>query len=348
VAVTATVRELLARQDNDYDRATTAVLRERGLAAAGVGWHEVTPPHLCAGPGVSVVIPARNACHSLPTVLDALAAQYTAAAEVVVVDDASADATGEIAAAHPVTSAVLRLREHAGSGAARNAGTLLAHADTVAYLDADMVMPPHVLGDLAARSHPDLVLVGFRHNLAHQAGPGGRARLPAGEPDLDADHRVRWRPPAGAPLFYTGMVLDTTITGRPLDDTGEFRALGHGRRYHDWDLPRMVVTALVAVPRARVVAVGGFDPSFAAGWGCDDTYLGALLIADGAKVVPLRQARAWHVDPPDAAAAWRAKYATAAGNVARYRRLLDRPMPPAGRAGLTAAGRLLAEGTRLK
>jgi hypothetical protein len=149
-------------------------------------------------------------------------------------------------------------------------------------------------------------------------------------------------------LFYTGLTLDKPLDARPLDHTDEFRLLGHARRYHDWDLPRMVVTALIAVPRRRVINVGGFDPDFAAGWGCDDTYLGALLIAAGAKVVPLRQARGWHIDPPDAEQAWQAKYATAAANVARYWKLLNQLMPGPNRSHLPAAGRLTAEGTRLK
>ncbi|WP_026189937.1 glycosyltransferase family 2 protein, partial [Salinispora mooreana] len=78
------------------------------------------------------------------------------------------------------------------------------------------------------------------------------------------------------------------MIGRPLDDTDEFRELGYGHRYHDWDLPRIVVTALVTVPYEAVMQVGGFEPSFAAGWGCDDTYLGARLIAAGYKVAPVR------------------------------------------------------------
>ena len=111
----------------------------------------------------------------------------------------------------------------------------------------------------------------------------------------------------------------------------------------------MVVTALMAVPRRAVCDVGGFEPGFADGWGCDDTYLGALLIAAGCKVVPLRQVRGWHIDPPDADAAWQAKFATAKTNVDLYWQLLNQPASP--RRSLSrsrAAGWLLAEGSRIK
>ncbi len=343
--MTETLAERLARQDNDY----TAIVAEIA-AQCGLGWHEVTPAAAAVGRPVSVVIPSRNNAYSLPAVLDALHQQQTRGpVEVLVVDDASIDETTAIANAHPATSLVFLLNERSGAGAARNIGTVLARSPTVVYLDADMVLAPHVLADLAVRAHPQLVLVGFRHNVPYQPGPAGRALIPAGEPDLAADHRVMWRPPTGTPLFYTGLVLDQPVDGRPLDDTDEFRALGHGNRYYDWDLPRMVVTALAAAPRAAVVAAGGFHPDFADGWGCDDTYLGAVLIAAGCKVAPLRQARGWHIDPPDADAAWRAKFATAAGNVARYWRLLQQPAHD--RPPLTDSPHvdwLLAEGKRLK
>ncbi len=339
-----TVAQQLAARDNVYDT-LTAPFTER----TGLGWHVPTPADAARDHAVSVVIPARNAAHGLPTVLDALAGQKTAAAvQVIVIDDASDDNTGYLAARHPATHNVVRLAQRVGSGAARNAGTLLARADTVLYLDADMVLPDHVLADFAARAHPDLVLVGFRHNVSHQEDADGTPVMPPGEPVLEADHRVVWRPPVGVPLFYTGLVLDEPVDGRPLAHTDEFRLLGHAGRYHDWDLPRMVVTALAAMPRQRVVQVGGFDPAFAAFWGCEDTYLGALLIATGAKVVPLRQARGFHLDPPDAEQAWQTKLATSAGNIARYWTLLDQPIPGPGSSHLPGASRLLAEGIRLK
>jgi GT2 family glycosyltransferase len=144
---------------------------------------------------------------------------------------------------------------------------------------------------------------------------------------------VRWSAPAGVPMFYSGQVYPQPFIGRPLEHTREFLDLGHGATYHDWDLPRMVVTALVAVPRPAVLTVGGFDAGFDAhGWGTEDTHLGATLIAVGCKVAPLRQARGFHIDPPDATAQWRSKFATAAPRIDHYRRLLKEPAPT-GRAG---------------
>lgn len=328
-----TLRQVLAERPNDY-RPAVAAFESR----TGVGWHDPAGPAVPAASGsVSVVVPACNNAYSLPAVLDALAAQrlpHDSNAEVIVVDDASSDATGHIAGAHPAVTRAVRLNRRTGAAGARNAGTELATGDTVLYLDADMVLPDHVLADVLARAGQDMVLVGFRHNVPYELDQDLRPVLPAGEPHLEADHRVRWRAPAGQRLAYTGITLTDAIDGRPLEDTADFTDLGFGRRYHDWDLPRMVVTALVACPRPAVVEVGGFDNEFGrVGWASEDTYLGACLIGAGCQVAPLRQARGFHLDPPDPAAAWAAKKATWPDTIARYWSLLDQP-PPNGAGGL--------------
>jgi len=330
--MTRTLAQAIAAHDNDHTVITRAFQQRTGL-----DWHAPTRLHVAAGFRLSVIIPTHNNAYSLPAVLDALAAQTASAeVEVIVVDDASTDATPQLIAEHPAVDVALRLPDNVGGPTARNVGAYIAGGDTLVFADADMVLPSHVLADIAARTRPDVVLVGFRHNLAHQLGDDNRPVIPAGEPDLNADHRVRWNAPAGVPMFYSGQVYDHAFVGHPLDDTREFIDLGNGRTYHDWDLPRMVVTALVAVPHAAFTAVGGFHPGFSAdGWGCDDTYLGAALIGHGCKVIPLRQACGWHLDPPDADAAWKAKFATLPPRVTLLRRLLTQPAPTAQGKDLT-------------
>ena len=91
---------------------------------------------------VSVVSPVRNCARWLPELLDALAAQTLPADEfeVVVVDDGSTDATGEILraweAADPARRRVLR-GEARGPAAARNLGIRAARAPWVAFTDGD-------------------------------------------------------------------------------------------------------------------------------------------------------------------------------------------------------------------
>ncbi|MEV6984026.1 galactosyltransferase-related protein [Sphaerisporangium sp. NPDC051017] len=158
-----------------------------------------------------------------------------------------------------------------------------------------------------------------------------------GEPHVPVFH--------GGKQLYTGVVLDGPTTGRPLDETDDFQKLGHGATYLDWDLPRTVVTALLAVPREKVVDVGGFDPAFGRiGWGMEDTHLGAALIASGCMVIPLRQCIGFHLDSPDADAQWQTKLAGWPDTLAYYRMLLDGPAPSGHADAFHAhAERLLAD-----
>ncbi|MFD8497770.1 glycosyltransferase family 2 protein [Amycolatopsis sp. NPDC059657] len=323
--MTTSLQEELLQRNNLYTTSTRS-----WEAISGLAWHDVTPAHsrLASARAVSVVIPAHQVAYCLKAVLDALDGQYHRYEfEVIVIDDASCDTTAATASRHPAVSRLIRLPRRMGAATARNLGTFVSEGETVLYLDADMVLPPHVITDIAARATDTSVLVGFRHNLPHEVhrntldGRGMR-------PNLGADHRVVWRPPAGVHLPYTGLTLDTPLDGRPLDHTNDFLDLGYGRLYYDWDLPRMVVTALVAVPRAAVLDVGGFAAEFGRlGWGMEDTYLGACLIAAGLLVIPLRQAVGFHLDPRDARDQWQRKLATWPATLAHYRHLMQQPAP---------------------
>lgn len=329
--MTESLRNALRRRGNENNR-----VMEGFEALAGVRWHAPTPAGSATGQRLSVVIPAHNVGHCLRPVLNALAAQTVRGAfEVIVVDDASTDETTAIAKTHTVVTRLVRLKERSGAATARNIGTALAVSETILYLDADMLLPEHVIADFSVRAAGNLMLVGFRHNLPFD--DRRRVLLAGTRPALEGDHRVRWKPPVGRRLMYSGLVLDKPLAGRPLDDTEDLRGLGFGRTYYDWDLPRMAVTALLAVPRRAVLDVGGFDSEFGRiGWGMEDTHLGAKLIVAGLLVVPLRQAVGFHLDPPDAATQWETKLAAWPKTLDRYRRLLELPAPAGRTSEFTA------------
>jgi cellulose synthase/poly-beta-1,6-N-acetylglucosamine synthase-like glycosyltransferase len=116
-----------------------------------------------SAPSVAVVIPARNAAGSLANCLEALRREGVpgAHAELIVVDDASADETGNIAAewgAQVLTSS------GRGPATARNAGASLTHADIVVFLDADTAPEPGWLeAMLAPFADPTIVAVKGRY-----------------------------------------------------------------------------------------------------------------------------------------------------------------------------------------
>ena len=108
---------------------------------------------------MSVIVPVRDAAATLPALLGALAAQTHPSYEVIVVDDASRDATPELLARHPLAPQVV-VAEGNGSYAARNAGLAAATGTVVAFTDADCVPSPDWLAAAAASLGPREVLAG--------------------------------------------------------------------------------------------------------------------------------------------------------------------------------------------
>jgi glycosyltransferase involved in cell wall biosynthesis len=123
---------------------------------------------------VSAIIPAHDAAATLGRTLDALAAQdFAGDVEVVVVDDASTDATAALASARGVR-VVVNEGENGPAGA-RNAGLAATTAPLVAFTDADCEPAPGWLSALvAALRDADLVLGPVEPDPRVSAGPFDR------------------------------------------------------------------------------------------------------------------------------------------------------------------------------
>ena len=113
---------------------------------------------------VSVVIPTRNRWDLLARTLRSALGQRGVDHEVIVVDDASDDATpARLAEVAEARLRAIRLPRRSGPAAARNAGIKVARAPWVAFLDHDDLWSPHKLRlqlDAAARADASFVYVG--------------------------------------------------------------------------------------------------------------------------------------------------------------------------------------------
>jgi glycosyltransferase involved in cell wall biosynthesis len=119
-------------------------------------------------PTVSVVVPTRNRAGYLEVALASLSAQDgPGAAEVLVVDDGSTDATREVAGRAGATH--VPLEPPGGLNAARNTGVRRSSGSVVAFVDDDVWAPPTWLSALAEGA--------ARHHGADAFGGPIRARL---------------------------------------------------------------------------------------------------------------------------------------------------------------------------
>ncbi len=97
-----------------------------------------------AAPEISVIVPARNAERALPVLLQSLEQQTLAPSrfEVIVVDNASSDATGRLAAGRGAT---VVQEPHPNRARARNRGVEAARSRVYAFTDADCIADPRWL-----------------------------------------------------------------------------------------------------------------------------------------------------------------------------------------------------------
>jgi glycosyltransferase involved in cell wall biosynthesis len=114
-----------------------APARQWGTCPSRVQSVHVVPEEI--GP-FSVIIPARNAATFIAACIRSVKALSPGPEEIIVVDDASEDATGAIAASKGAK--VIRSEVNVGPGIARNIGAAAAVGDLLAFTDSDCQVPP--------------------------------------------------------------------------------------------------------------------------------------------------------------------------------------------------------------
>jgi 4,4'-diaponeurosporenoate glycosyltransferase len=102
------------------------------------------------GPGLSVVVPARDEEHSVGALLASLAAQTTPATQIIVVDDQSGDDTAGVAgrAGATVMAGSAPPAGWTGKAWACHQGAGMATGELLVFLDADVTLAPEALAHL--------------------------------------------------------------------------------------------------------------------------------------------------------------------------------------------------------
>ncbi len=93
---------------------------------------------------VSVIIPTYNRAAYILEAVESVLSQTYKHVELIVVDDGSTDATGELLLQQGEKLTILHT-SHEGPGAARNCGIAAARGDYIAFLDSDDVWLPEKL-----------------------------------------------------------------------------------------------------------------------------------------------------------------------------------------------------------
>ena len=133
---------------------------------------------------ISVIIPAFNRAATIREALSSVQVQTRSPLETIVVDDASADGTADVAereGAH-----VIRLERNRGAGSARNEGIRAAHGDAIALLDSDDFWDAHHLDTVGSllEQHPEAAAAGAAVRFVGTKSGVWKARIPEGPPAM--------------------------------------------------------------------------------------------------------------------------------------------------------------------
>jgi hypothetical protein len=225
-------------------------------------------------PIVSVIMPVRDGAYYIAEAIDGLRRSTFQAYELIVVDDASSDGSGDIAAA--MGAVVISPGRWGGAPMARMAGVERSRGEILAFIDADVVVHPDALSKIVARFDADprtsaiiggyddapsapSVLSRFRnllHTYFHRRG--------------DSDARTFWtglgavrRSPFEALGGFAGGPMDDVEFGVRLHEAGYRIALDtsiQGTHLKDWTLVLMVRTDIFlrGAPWIRLALERGF------------------------------------------------------------------------------------------
>lgn len=181
-------------------------------------------------PRVTVFIAAYNAADTLGEAMDSVLAQTWSDFELLIVDDASIDATPILCRRYMTDSRVrvVRLEDNVGRAEVRNAGMARARGEYLAMLDADdRCMPQRLARQVAfLDAHPAIDVLGTWSHLIDDAGE--RRSPKKNQWRLTPDEVACW-------LLFRGIIHNPTIMAR----TDAMRGYRYDRDFpvaEDYDL----------------------------------------------------------------------------------------------------------------
>jgi len=280
----ATIQQLIERFDNDYSSLVP------------------TPKNYS---GVSVIIPAFNTAQTLEKTLLAINNQdYQGGIQVIVADDGSTDLTEEMIKDIDVNFLIdyVKKPNENNRSKARNTGLALARYNIIFFFDGD-VLPCYNYISKHVEMHnkyDKIVLVGFKEDIAEDSPLiatdvlKSKSKYRKLKPDYKKDWRYRKKIELTWKMQQYTLREPNEFVCELYKKTRGFKDFGKGKVIGVWDLACMVVTNNMSLKRKEILEVGAFDERFE-GWGLEDTFLGAKLIANGNYIIPLIKTTCFHI-----------------------------------------------------
>lgn len=250
--------------------------------------------------GCSVIIPVYNQWEELSFCISSLIRQSVYFKfEIIIIDNNSSHGYDikRILFYCPKNTSIFKLTKRSGAAVVRNVGICKARYNLLIFLDADMVVPNNFLKEhfeCHRNNTNDIISVSFRKHVPFDPVANKVSANIYKAPSYKSDFRYKkYVPPQWAKQYP---FLNKKIFGKNyflLKETKDFLNFGYGKTIGIWTLPHMVVSSSIGIMSKNAIEVGGFDCRFKSAW-YEDVHFGAKLICKDIKVVPIKNATAYH------------------------------------------------------
>lgn len=317
-----TISSIIKNKSNDYSNLEKIFKNKSGCKL--LGW--TTLPLLNYEEKVSVIIPTYNSYDTLKLTMASLNRQklnekQKKMIDVIVIDDGSVDNTSEILKEKYWFNLRYFKQNNLGRVHARNLGATLAKGKILIFVDSDVILEEYFLNEHIARHHylDNVAVLGFKENISIEKNKITK------KPDITKDFRFEKIVKRSWLRMHRHVRNIEIRKVKIVEETDNLKTFGKDKVLGVWDLPSMVVTNSLSIKKSSFEQIGGLNLQFK-GWGMEDTFLGACLIAQGNYIIPCFSTGIYHIEHKPRSGNVKKQITEFNRNVLVYLDLVNRPL----------------------
>lgn len=282
---------------------------------------------------VSVIIPSWNSERSITDVLLAIQSQnlsrnFIKNIEVIIVDDGSDnnlyEALNRNKSTYIFELKIIRSEKNSGLSSARNLGLYASKNDKLIFIDSDILLTENYIREHLIRMNviPNAIFFSLKKNI-----------------DINDMCIKNIRKGLKCPLKYNDKRLKRSFVSNSdwvnevesdgdfeiLNETNNLKFLGNGRLLNGFDLPSAVVGHNFSIKKEHLLKIGGFSNEFN-GWGLEDCYMGAKIIASGNFVIPVLSVGVYHINHTPRSGSKELQQQEYKKNISKYKKLINQKL----------------------
>lgn len=249
---------------------------------------------------LSIIIPCFNVKETINLVLKSIEVQdlpkeIIKEIEVILVDDCSSQPVSDFINEREYSFKlnIVKLNKNVGISTARNIGYSIAIHEQLLFMDGDIILPKNYIQEVSTRLKAinSGVFVTFKENIDIKDISLIKITKGLNPPKNPDDLRLfKLQNPDSKSIKKISKSIQTEI----LADSNYFKELGFGRRIGAYDLPMMLIGHNFALNK-KLIKDSSFFPKDFKGWGLEDTYFGAKVIANGNFIIPILSTGVFHI-----------------------------------------------------